>query len=117
MGIAMYALIKNYKVENILAFEDPTQELLETFRDLNSCDYIIEVPHKFGVEGEYALTIDCTWDGEDFILPKPFPSYILDENKEWQAPVPYPNDSENTYQWDEDSLSWTVLDLPNPELP
>jgi hypothetical protein len=40
-----------------------------------------------------------------FVAPQPFPSWTLDENFDWQPPVPYPDD-ENTYVWDEDSLSW-----------
>lgn len=115
MTTGMYAIIKNGKVENILAFENPTEDLLETFKDLNGGDHIIEVPTHLGPEGPYAINTEYTWDGEDFIFPKPFPSYILDENKEWKAPVPYPVD-ENTYEWDESSLSWVVLDLPNPDL-
>jgi hypothetical protein len=112
MTTVMYALVKDGKVENILSFEDATEELIETFKVLNGCDHAIEVPAKFGLEGESALTIDCTWDGEDFILPKPFPSYILDENKEWIAPVPQPDDNK-MYDWDEDSLSWVLLEFPN----
>lgn len=40
-----------------------------------------------------------------FIPPKPFDSWVLDENTcFWQAPIPIP--SEGTYYWDEESLSW-----------
>lgn len=44
-----------------------------------------------------------------FIGPQPFPSWILDENFDWQSPTPYPNDGE-FYMWDEDSLSWELID-------
>ena len=41
-----------------------------------------------------------------FIPPKPYDSWILDEDTcLWNSPVPYPND-ENLYDWDEDSRSW-----------
>jgi hypothetical protein len=52
--------------------------------------------------------IGYTYDaGRDaFIAPKPFASWLLDEDTcLWNAPVPYPDDG-NRYQWDEDSLSW-----------
>lgn len=41
-----------------------------------------------------------------FIPPKPFASWLLDEETcLWNAPIPYPDDG-NQYIWDEDSLSW-----------
>ena len=41
-----------------------------------------------------------------FIPPKPFASWILDENTcLWQAPVNYPDDGKN-YHWDENTVSW-----------
>lgn len=41
-----------------------------------------------------------------FIPPKPFPSWILNEDTcQWQAPVPMPNEG-NTYQWNEETQSW-----------
>jgi hypothetical protein len=45
------------------------------------------------------------WDNENkaFITPKPFDSWMLDENFQWQAPTPKPNGS---YVWDEKKLEW-----------
>jgi hypothetical protein len=43
-----------------------------------------------------------------FIPPKPFPSWLLDEQScRWNAPVPYPNDG-RMYRWDESTLAWVV---------
>jgi hypothetical protein len=56
--------------------------------------------------------IGYTYDaGRDaFIPPKPYASWLLDEETcLWNAPVPYPDDG-NRYQWDEDSLSWVVYE-------
>lgn len=45
-----------------------------------------------------------------FIPPKPFNSWILNEDTcLWQAPIPYPND-EQDYYWNEDILNWELLD-------
>jgi hypothetical protein len=42
-----------------------------------------------------------------FIAPKPYASWILDEDTcQWQAPTPYPTDGKN-YYWSEDDLAWT----------
>jgi hypothetical protein len=41
-----------------------------------------------------------------FIPPKPFESWLLDEDTcLWEAPVEYPTDG-GMYTWDEASLSW-----------
>ena len=41
-----------------------------------------------------------------FIPPKPFASWILNEDScLWEAPVPYPTDN-LVYAWDEESLTW-----------
>jgi len=52
--------------------------------------------------------IGFTYDEERdaFIPPKPFESWVLDEDTcLWVAPVPYPTDGE-AYTWDEESGSW-----------
>ena len=41
-----------------------------------------------------------------FIAPKPFESWLLDEESaSWQAPVAYPTDGD-IYVWDEETISW-----------
>lgn len=46
-----------------------------------------------------------------FIEPQPFPSWTLDENSDWQPPIPKPEDG-NIYIWDESTLSWQLVPLP-----
>lgn len=55
--------------------------------------------------------IGYTYDSEAdvFISPQPFPSWSLDENHDWQPPVPYPNDG-NLYDWNEEKLDWVAVD-------
>ena len=59
--------------------------------------------------------IGYTWDSENdaFYAPQPFASWSLNENFIWQAPVPYPEDAseDRIYQWDEDNLTWKVVEL------
>jgi hypothetical protein len=41
-----------------------------------------------------------------FIAPKPFNSWVLDEETcQWQAPVPYPTDG-LMYVWNEENANW-----------
>ena len=59
--------------------------------------------------------VGYTWDKDNdaFYAPQPFASWSLDENFIWQAPVPYPEDAspEKIYEWDEDNLTWKVVEL------
>lgn len=43
-----------------------------------------------------------------FIAPQPFPSWSLDENYDWKAPVEYPADGK-FYLWDEANQVWVEL--------
>jgi hypothetical protein len=47
-------------------------------------------------------------DIDAFVAPKPFPSWTLDANAQWQAPVPMPQDGQQ-YSWDEATQSWVVV--------
>ncbi len=54
-------------------------------------------------------TYDASKD--KFILPQPYPSWSLDSNDDWEAPVTYPTvteiDSEPVLiTWDEDNQKW-----------
>ena len=58
--------------------------------------------------------IGYTYDAERdaFIPPKPFDSWILNEETcRWEAPVAYPDDG-NDYTWDESTTSWVAVEAP-----
>ena len=40
-----------------------------------------------------------------FIGPTPYPSWVLDKNKNWVAPVEKPTDG-GSYSWDEETGTW-----------
>lgn len=53
--------------------------------------------------------IGDTYDSvkDAFIPIQPYPSWTLDEQAcQWESPEPYPDDTENSYYWDEPTLSW-----------
>ena len=50
-------------------------------------------------------------DRDAFIPPKPYPSWILNEDTcNWESPVPYP-EGEGIYSWDEDQLQWVEVNV------
>jgi hypothetical protein len=53
----------------------------------------------------------CLYDPirDAFIAPKPFESWLLNEDTcKWEAPVPYPMDG-SVYIWSEETLSWNNI--------
>jgi hypothetical protein len=59
-----------------------------------------------GIGFKYDAELDA------FIAPKPFASWVLDqETARWEAPVAYP-EGEGNYVWDEASTSWKLLETP-----
>jgi hypothetical protein len=54
--------------------------------------------------------IGYAYDSTDdaFIAPQPYPSWILNDQKQWEAPIASPSD-ENFYAWNEDERTWDVV--------
>ena len=74
----------------------------------------MQIPEKFLTAPRF-LSVGCPWDGETFIYIKPFPSWVLNADKDWEPPVPRPDDG-NFYLWDEETVSWiqgVVIDEPD----
>jgi hypothetical protein len=41
-----------------------------------------------------------------FISPSPYPSWVIDDQFDWQPPIPKPD---GNYVWDEDSQAWVEV--------
>jgi hypothetical protein len=55
-----------------------------------------------------SVGIGYTYNETDGFRPlQPYPSWIWNsETKMWNPPVPYPNDIENFYTWNEENKQW-----------
>jgi len=52
---------------------------------------------------------------DKFISIQPYPSWSLDENDDWEAPVAEPEWTDSTgYDWDEDNLQWVSFERNSP---
>jgi len=60
--------------------------------------------------GNYA-GVGYTYDTENdvFYPPQPYPSWTLNSNWVWEAPVAYPDDG-NFYNWNEETTSWDLVE-------
>ncbi len=66
----------------------------------------VQTSYNNNIRKQYA-GIGYTYD-EDvdvFIAPQPYPSWSLDANYDWQAPVERPADGKD-YSWDESNQAW-----------
>ena len=66
----------------------------------------IKTSYNNNIRKQYA-GIGYTYDSvaDVFIVPKPYPSWTLNNNHDWQAPVPKPTDDKE-YSWNEATTSW-----------
>jgi len=67
----------------------------------------IQTSYNATIRKNYAGT-GMTYDSirDAFILPKPFESWILNEDTcQWETPLPYPTDGKE-YIWDESIINW-----------
>jgi len=66
----------------------------------------VRTSYNNSIRKQYA-GIGYTYDetADVFIAPKPFASWSLDENYDWQAPIDYPADGK-IYSWDETNQVW-----------
>jgi hypothetical protein len=77
----------------------------------NTRDVWKQTSYNNNIRKNYAgigYTYDQTRDA--FIAPKPFNSWILNEDTcNWEAPVALP-DTENKYTWNETNLTWDIVE-------
>jgi hypothetical protein len=75
----------------------------------------IQTSYNNSIRKQYA-SIGFTYDevNDVFICPSPFPSWILNESFDWQAPVIKPREDRH-YSWDEETVSWLEVAIPDPE--
>jgi hypothetical protein len=114
--MAHYAKVQNGLVTQIIVAEP---EFFETFVDSSPGEWIQTSYNTRG--GVHALggtplrknyagvgfTYDSTKDA--FIPPKPFASWILDEETcLWNSPVARPDDGQD-YTWNESTTSWDLV--------
>jgi len=51
-------------------------------------------------------------DSTSFTIPRPpalFPSWVWNGNW-WEPPIPYPDDQDNEYYWDEENQGWVLVE-------
>lgn len=112
--MAHFAEIINNKVGNVIAVHD--NELLVDGVEVEAkgkefCEktfggewvqtsYTDRIRKKMATRGD-----DYNRENDIFVSPQPYPSWTIDENFDWQPPVPKP---EGLNYWNETKQQWTI---------
>jgi hypothetical protein len=97
------------KVVRVLVVPDNVEDRGQDYlaNDLGLGGTWIQTSYNNRIRKNYAgvgFDYDATRDA--FIAPKPYASWLLNENTcQWEAPVAYPTD-DVVYKWNEDKTDW-----------
>lgn len=116
--MAHYAYIDNTNTVVMVTVGKDENELIdgmdtEIYYAQNTPYTVKRTSYNGKIRKQYA-GIGFTYDpiGDVFISPQPYPSWVLDENYDWNAPVEYPNDG-LIYVWNEEAQDWEAYVAPN----
>lgn len=108
--MAHYAFINDQNiVTEVIVGRDETEGDWETYYANIRGQQCVRTSYHGNIRGRFA-GVGFTYDpvNDVFIAPQPFPSWTLDANHNWQAPVPYPI-GDGIYAWNENNQSWDAL--------
>jgi len=73
----------------------------------------VQTSYNGNIRKNYA-GIGYTYDpvADHFFAPQPYPSWTLDSDARWQAPTPCPVEEGKFFTWDEPTLSWVEVVVP-----
>jgi hypothetical protein len=110
--MAHYAFITDGIVTEVIVGIDETETIEgldpETWYGNFRGQTCVRTSYNNRIRKQYA-GVNYTYDAnaDVFISPKPYPSWSLDSNFDWQPPTPMP--IEGFWYWDEENLMWQQL--------
>lgn len=107
-GIVQQVLVIEQDVINTGAFGDPSQWIQTSYNTQGGKHLLGGTPLRKNFAGVGSI-YDPVRDA--FYAPKPYPSWVFDEEScLWNPPVPHPTDG-FTYTWDDATVSWKKIQL------
>lgn len=101
---------ENNIVKQVLVVPDQEEHRGQDFlaNDLGLGGTWIQTSYNHKIRKQYAgIGFKYDADADVFIAPQPFPSWTLDDNHDWQPPVPRPEDG--FWLWNEEELAWEIV--------
>jgi hypothetical protein len=113
--------LNNKVIEVLLVHNNELKDSNGVEQEINGVDFLTKLTgwaiwKQTSYNGNFRknfASIGCTYDEDKdaFILPKPFNSWILNENTcQWESPIPIPNDAsiDKIYSWNENTQNWDL---------
>jgi hypothetical protein len=110
-------LDNNNIVVRVLVVDDSLEHRGEEFLsvDLELGGRWVQTSYNNRIRKQYAgIGYIYNEDADVFISPSPFPSWVLNDDLDWEAPTPRPE--EGFWTWDEETLSWVEGNMSWEEL-
>lgn len=98
-------------VKQVLVVPDAEEHRGQDFlaNDLGLGGTWVQTSYNHRIRKQYAgIGFKYDADADVFIAPQPFPSWALDENHDWKAPVSMPEDG-LMYTWNEEKKDWEAV--------
>jgi hypothetical protein len=92
--MAKYAHITNSVVDDMISADAEFISILD-----NASEWVNTTGISVGIGYNY--------NGTSFYLPQPYPSWTLDAELKWVAPIQKPDDGQK-YKWDESIQNWVI---------
>jgi hypothetical protein len=104
--MSYFAKVQDSIVTQVIVAEP---EFFNTFVDSSAGEWI-QTSYTGSIRKNFAgIGFTYDKDRDAFIPPQPYASWVLNEETcNWEAPVPYPADS-NEYKWNEETQSWELI--------
>jgi hypothetical protein len=114
-GVVTQVIVIEQDVLNLGHWGDPASWVQTSYNTLGGVHQLGGTPLRKNYAG-IGYTYDSVRDA--FIPPKPFPSWVLDEDTcVWGAPTPMPVEEGKIFVWDEATTAWVELVPPAEETP
>jgi hypothetical protein len=114
MTMAHFAEIdENGTVLRVLVVGDDQEHRGQDFlaNDLGLGGTWVQTSYNNRIRKQYAgIGFKYDADADVFIAPKPYDSWTLNDNHDWQAPVAKPNDDQ-LYTWNETKKKWEIVNV------
>lgn len=109
--MAHFAKIENDIVTQVIVidnqFEEQGQRWINEVLGLEG--EWIQTSYNHNFRGNYAgIGYSYNRDEDVFIPIQPYPSWVLNEQWRWEAPIPYPSDG-LLYNWNEENINWITI--------
>jgi hypothetical protein len=116
--MAHYAFLDEHNVvTEVITGKDETEPIegldTETWYGNFRGQRCVRTSYNGNIRKQYA-GVGYTYDevSDEFVQPKPFLSWILNSNNDWEPPVPRP---QGYVEWSEETLSWELTDSEIPD--